>query len=282
MHSYKLNPIEFRCFLIPMSILWVITCSSLSAQTKTNTRAGFTVNIDESQQNLDIKEVTFLKSENTDTKLFLEDDSEVDDRKFYLDKREKLWDIHVDKKTIAWCNDPLTLTFSNKIFKLDDSGQRILNTRNKFWRNRINGVRFIFEPNFGPLLNQKDNKITLESFASIPKIGLETNLHKSWLGLQGIIFYPGIIEFDEQSPIKTSLRDQPEEDELTAVDVDFGWAIGLTLFDGVLVVGYGKLDYDDRDFLPNTINSFKKDAFFYINLQPIASVRKAIAALNSN
>lgn len=194
------------------------------------------------------------------------------DFKYWEDENKKEWPKRMKKETISWLRDELTMPYANKTKKWGDDSKDY-----KKGRNRFNGLRLVFEPNFGPLILQEANKITQESFLVLPKFGLETNLHTHWTGLQVVVFYPGIVEFDNQSPIKNHLV--ADEDGSVSVDVEFGYSIALTFIDGLLVVGWGKLIYDDRDFKPNTPDWHKRDEFFYFGVQPITAVRKLIKKL---
>jgi hypothetical protein len=54
--------------------------------------------------------------------------------------------------------------------------------------------------------------------------------------------------------------------------------IGLTAVDGVLSLGFGFLNYDQRDFTESARadKSNARDSFFYVNIQAVEALKGAI------
>lgn len=89
--------------------------------------------------------------------------------------------------------------------------------------------------------------------------------------------YPSTVEFDAKSPIRPWIKDGSGK-----VGVDYGVAVGFSFLDGILAMGIGRLDYDQRDFAERNEagqplpDDALKDIFVYFNVQPIAAIRSAI------
>lgn len=166
--------------------------------------------------------------------------------------------------TVAWCKDATTVCWS------DSKTQRA-----------FSGLRFVFEPQLGVLIQNGDNKFDNTNFRSLEKIGLATNLIGRWVGLQSLFIYPSSIQFDEQSPVRVAqqLADKSEG----KVDVEWGMTFGATALDGVLSIGFGFLRYDRRDFLAEAAadKSVTRDSFFYFNVQAVEAIKGAIKTLSN-
>jgi hypothetical protein len=65
---------------------------------------------------------------------------------------------------------------------------------------------------------------------------------------------------------------------LGRVSVDYGVALGLSFFDGILAIGFGGIFYDKRDFKnPEAINpSWFQNNYLYFNIQPVSALRAVI------
>lgn len=164
--------------------------------------------------------------------------------------------------TELWCKDATTICWAD-----DEKTSK-----------GFSGLRFVFEPQLGVLVQAGDNKFVNANFKSLEKVGVATNLWGSNLGLQSLFIYPSAIQFDEQSPVRVdgNLLDA----ENGKIDVEWGATIGITLVDGVLSTGWGFRKYDRRDFknFSTLPDSTFRDSFFYFNVQAIEAVKGAIKA----
>jgi hypothetical protein len=161
--------------------------------------------------------------------------------------------------TDAWCEDATTVCITGRESRM-----------------AFSGLRFVFEPQLGVLIQNGDNKFDNTNFRSLEKIGLATNLVGRWVGLQTLFVYPSSIQFDEQSPLRVNKQLVDGTDG--KVDVEWGMTIGLTAVDGVLSLGFGFLNYDQRDFTESARadKSNARDSFFYVNIQAVEALKGAI------
>lgn len=163
--------------------------------------------------------------------------------------------------TDSWLDDDTTISFGDST---------------KF-KNCFNGLRFILEPQLGLFLQEGEDRFNLENFKSLERLGLETNLLKGYISLQGIIVYPSVVELDNKSPLRINNN---TIDPLGKVNVDIGFSLGLSFLDGMVAVGFGGLFYDKRDFQGvNGENGEFQDNFWYFNIQPVSAIRKGIKFL---
>jgi len=165
--------------------------------------------------------------------------------------------------TDKWLNDATTITFSTP-------------DERKTWKNSFNGLRFIFEPQLGTVMQSDENSFEAQNFGSLERIGLETNIYKGAIALQGLFFYSSEVQLAEENTLRinNSLNDPSGR-----VNVDYGVALGFSLFDGVVAVGYGSLFYDKKDFrgdFSQRDNPKLNNGFWYINIQTISLVKTAI------
>ena len=159
--------------------------------------------------------------------------------------------------TADWCKDATTVCWNNA-------------------RKAFSGIRFVFEPQLGVLVQSGDNKFDSTNFKALEKIGVATSLYGRQLGFQTLFIYPSTIQFDEQSPVRVGKQILDEADG--KVDVEWGMTFGVTVLDGILSTGFGFLHYDRRDFkAPSTLpKSVFGDSFFYLNIQAIEALKGAI------
>lgn len=152
----------------------------------------------------------------------------------------------------SWCEDQMTIVFSEKTRK----------------RNFFSGIRIVFEPQISGII-QRGDKIDAKSIQLAPKFGIETNLWRGIMSLQLGIIYANTIKFEESSGVVTGgyLKGNTNE-----VDMDYGFNVGLALFDGIFAIGYGKLYLDPNDFVDNYDGSTDKK-FIFVTFQPISSIR---------
>lgn len=158
--------------------------------------------------------------------------------------------------TQTWCKDATTMCWNET-------------------RRALAGIRFVFEPQLGVLVQQGDNKFESTNFKALEKIGIATPLYGRQLGAQFLFIYPSTVAFDAQSPVRVNKQLLDEEGK---VDVEWGFTLGATVLDGVLSTGFGVLHYDRRDFkAPESLNkSVFGDTFFYFNIQAIEALKSAI------
>jgi len=158
-----------------------------------------------------------------------------------------------------WCEDQTTIVFS----------------KNSLHKNYFSGLRLIFEPQFGVLFQNGDNRFKGESIDDLPRFGVETNLYKAWISVQAGLLYPSTIEFEEKSPIV-------EKHELkyggNIVGIDYGYSMGFSFLDGIIAIGYGYVKYDKRLFSSSYQGNFKGN-FWYFNIQPATLVRSLVKNL---
>lgn len=159
--------------------------------------------------------------------------------------------------TKVWCDDATTVCW----------------TVDRSW---LSGVRFVFEPQLGVLVQSGKNRFDSTNLKALEKIGLATTLWGKQVGLQLLFIYPSTVQFDAQSPVR--VNKQLLDAEAGKVDVDWGLTFGLTLIDGVLSTGVGILRYDPRDFInvPANEKSIYRDTFFYLNIQVVEALKSAI------
>jgi hypothetical protein len=142
-------------------------------------------------------------------------------------------------------------------------------------RQMFNGLRFVFEPQLGVLMQNGRNRFDETSFRALEKIGVASDLMGRRMGVQLLFIYPSTVQFDEQSPIR--INNQLADANEGKVDVTWGATIGLTFLDGLLAAGYGILRYDPRDFATGfDSRSNTRDSFFYLNVQAVEAVKGAI------
>jgi len=141
------------------------------------------------------------------------------------------------------------------------------------------GLRFIGEPKLGFVFarTDEDNRVEKAGFANFTLIGGETNIWGQIVSAQYLLVTPGRVKFDALSPMVKEKRLLNPNGE---IGVDVGWALGLSLFDGVFAFGWGKLHFDRREIL-NPTEEETDVTFSYVNIQAISAVRSAIKAIKA-
>jgi hypothetical protein len=168
--------------------------------------------------------------------------------------------------TDNWLNDATTITFSTP-------------DERKSWKNSFNGLRLIFEPQLGTVMQNEEDSFEVQNFEALERIGLETNIYKGAIALQGLFFYSSEVQLAEENTLRAN---NWLNDPSGRVNVDYGVALGFSLFDGVVAVGYGSLFYDQRDFrgdFSQRYNPKLSNGFWYINIQTISFVKTTIKNL---
>lgn len=153
---------------------------------------------------------------------------------------------------------------------------------NKRFPNTFNGVRLLFEPQFGNVFQTVDNRIVTNDYNGLLKFGCETNLLMGYVSLQGLLIFPTTVQFDELGMIRA---DQHIKDPTGRVSVDYGAGVGLSFFDGVIAVGYASLFFDKRNFtnmgdIPRTTFNYQTN-FFYFAIQPVSAIKTVIQNIKS-
>lgn len=142
-------------------------------------------------------------------------------------------------------------------------------------RNSLNGLRFIFEPQLGVLIQESDNRVIVENLTTLSKIGFETNLYKNIISFQILFISPSKVQLDEDSPLRKEGQTKDIEGKL---NVDFGISAGLSFIDGILSIGFGGIFYDKRGFVSSITGDRGEyqNNFIYINIQPISAIKSLI------
>lgn len=163
--------------------------------------------------------------------------------------------------TINWLKDDLTISFITS----DKPESEI--------RSYLSGIRFLFEPQFGYIFQGSNlNTIDIKSIQAIPKFGFESNIFESWASLQLLLVPSSSIQLDEKSDIiKRNLLNYPNK----TVTLNWGFGIGLSLFDGIFTFGYMNFQYDQRDFKSRDA-TLKSSGFMYVNFQLVSTIRSII------
>lgn len=115
-----------------------------------------------------------------------------------------------------------------------------------------------------------------EGFGKLNIIGFETNLIGTVLGLQFSVITPGRVTLDGRSPLRLTNRLASPEGEIS---VESGLAGGLSILDGIVTFGYGRIRFDSRE-ITNPVPAEKHSRYYYFNVQAISSIRSFIKAGN--
>jgi hypothetical protein len=174
-------------------------------------------------------------------------------------------DVFTNAST-PWCEDALTLCRT---------------TQQRF----LNGLRFVAEPRLGNIIQTGSNRIDSGAFDGFSMIGLETDLRGNSLGLQLSLVLPGRVKLDPRSRLVTEKRLMDSKGVVGAneVGVNYGLGVGITLLNGILSIGYLRTHFDELDFVggvKKASGESHKDSVF-VNLQPVAALRAAVAARKS-
>ena len=168
---------------------------------------------------------------------------------------------HMDSSfasTDRWLQDQTTIKFPN--------GET---------RNYLSGVRLIFEPQWGTLIQNDKNRIDEKFLMNMSKFGIETNIYQGWIALQINYIFPTHVEFDSQSDIVVNSYLKNSEKK---ADLDIGFSVGLSFFDGIIAVGAGWAFLDERDFI-DSYNGSKSIDFVYINIQAVSTVKTLLKVI---
>jgi hypothetical protein len=151
-------------------------------------------------------------------------------------------------------------------------------TRQKWF----NGVRIVAELDLSTIFQGGDNRFETK-VAVIPKVALEFNIYGAWAAAQVGLISPGSVTLDEASTAVDRLHQPLREDR--RVGVTHGWVVGVSILDGAIALGEGRVHYDRRDFISDlqATDSARKanrkvyrDSFKYVALQSVSSARAAI------
>lgn len=143
-------------------------------------------------------------------------------------------------------------------------------------RRSFSGVRLLFEPNFGFLVQRGKNEFDSKNFPNLSKFALETNIYKGWVALQLGFVSPSTIKFDPVSPVvkNKSLIDGD------AARVKWGLTGGLSFIDGWISMGVGGIWYHSSSFV-DCYKGNPYDGFIFLNLQPVSLVQSTIRSIRS-
>jgi hypothetical protein len=147
----------------------------------------------------------------------------------------------------------------------------------------FNGVRIIGEVDLGWLMQGGGNRFANKGFSGLTKVGLEFNIYGAHVSAQTVLIAPGSIELDDKSPLVTERR-LPNGNR--HIDVDWGFAGGLSFFDGSISSGFGRLFYDRRDIRPNATGRVARgdvrDSYGYVSFQPVSGLRAVVKGGKGN
>ncbi|MCB9750804.1 MAG: hypothetical protein H6713_12530 [Myxococcales bacterium] len=168
-----------------------------------------------------------------------------------------------------WCADPLTLCWDKSATRPTGSGFRLLLE-----------PRLDFVAQLGRTIDDASLKLHVV-------VGVEMNLAWGWLAMQGTYIAPYTAQV-------TGFKTDDAGDILNwSVDANVvsGFGAGVSLFNGVLALGYGRVFYNgdqiralhtaDNDFSCLEDQCGRKDygdGFFYVALQPVSAIRAALTA----
>jgi hypothetical protein len=177
--------------------------------------------------------------------------------------------------TKSWCADQLTICWINPKVGEGKRARRVFG-----WV--LSGVRFKLEPGTvsivqGKRRNPDKFRFDEKSILKSPLIGFELNLVQAWVAFSVAFVVPFKTQADEKSDGNTYQKDPG------TFNVDAGYMLGVSAFDGMLVLGGGQLFFDERffktdaDLADQGISRPSMDpGFFYIGLQPLSAVRKLL------
>jgi hypothetical protein len=134
------------------------------------------------------------------------------------------------------------------------------------------GIRFIGEPNTGGLSQTGNNRVETSSLVGIIKAGVEVNLFGAFASLQGSFIPQSTVTLDTNSELVTSNRLASPDRK---IGLNYGYTIGLSLINGIIATGYGRLNMDTRRITAPTADE-KHLSFIFFNIQPISTIRAAI------
>lgn len=140
-------------------------------------------------------------------------------------------------------------------------------------RPYLSGVRMIFEPQLGVVIQPGLNKVAVQQLHDIPKFAAETNIWQGWLSIQAGIIYPSTINFEDDSDILPYLK-------TGTVDINYGLSFGVTLLDGIIALGYGVIYFDRSDF-SNNYDGRLTGNYWFFNVQPASLVRFGVKNTHS-
>ena len=153
-------------------------------------------------------------------------------------------------------------------------------------RQWFNGVRIVADLDLGLLFQGGGNKFE-NGVKALPKLALEFNIHGGWAAAQVAVLGPSNTTFDESSATGVAYL-QPAFRTTRSVPTSWGWLAGVSVLDGSLMAGVGRLFYDKRAFRRSVedttltrlgltaqipFNTLTRDSFGYASLQPISSIR---------
>lgn len=168
-----------------------------------------------------------------------------------------------------WCSDLLTFCWRTKAPAWgNDKGQKLKSFLKRAFSP--SGIRLILEPSFGRTIQSGPNRFETREFDVLPAMGVELSWYQAYVSLHLQLIFPTTIEYDQDSP----KRDKLEDKLAGRAGVDYGWAAGLSFFDGIIVVGYGRFKLTFRDF-KDGMGDDLSEGFVFVNVQPASALRAA-------
>lgn len=146
-----------------------------------------------------------------------------------------------------------------------------------WWPNAsaLNGVRVVADLAIGTIVQREQNRIERSLLQGAPRFGAELNLLEGWIAAQFVFIPPFGTKLDPTSSLVVDMRLNNLNREIS---VDFGYAIGLSLAEGLISIGFGRLEYDPRG-IANATAQEASGSFFYVNFNPVATLRAATTRL---
>jgi hypothetical protein len=171
-------------------------------------------------------------------------------------------------QTEYWLQDLTTISFGGP------------ETERNYFRNSFNGIRLLFEPQFGHVFQTVNNRVEPNDYNSLVKFGFETNLFMGNVALQCLIIFPATVQMDNSSMIRAN---QHIIDPTGRVAVDYGLGVGLSFFNGILALGFAGIFFDERGF--TNMNDISRQTFnyqtnfVYFAIQPVSGIKSVIQNL---
>ncbi|MFN3200948.1 MAG: hypothetical protein ACE366_21285 [Bradymonadia bacterium] len=184
--------------------------------------------------------------------------------------REKPAETPIDFSSEVWCEDSGTVCWSEDAW--------------------MPGIRFLVEPQLGFVSQFGDNSFSNSRLLSTASFGVSLAIFEGWAGIQLLYIPEHVNDLDDDSQLVKEARKpvDPSNPNSPAVapdfdgslKVDFGVAAGVWLFDGVVVLGAGFLNYDTgRLPEPLRAGAAEDDGFLYMAIQPASTLRAIIKRL---
>lgn len=156
-----------------------------------------------------------------------------------------------------------------------DSGTICRKGRNSPTALFFPGFRIVAEPKVGMFFQGGNDKLEIAGGQLAASFGTEIGIYRGIIAAQAMAIGPFETEYDELSPSRGYLREG-----VMAVPVEWGFAVGGTLMEGAVAVGYSALRIDNRVFIDNTGPTW--EGGLYLNVQAISIFRSTVSRLKDH